>query len=140
MHIPSYTSNIKKEPMSDTRPPCHCRSSVKIRGVSRIKRLGSDCNEMNHPPSGHYYVIRRKNSELFSRRVWFFFFLFNSMSNFLDYLMPKPYFKKNRSGTILPIATRIRGSCLSQECLSESERNSATGVRTCLLRFRRPVL
>ena len=35
--------------------------------------------------------------------------LFNGISTFAGYLMPKPFSEKNSSGTILPIAGRIRG-------------------------------
>ena len=34
---------------------------------------------------------------------------FNGISTFLGYLMPNPSFYKNSSGTIQPIAGRIRG-------------------------------
>ena len=37
---------------------------------------------------------------------------FNGISTFVGYLMPKPSFEKNRSGTIQPIAERIRGLIL----------------------------
>ena len=37
------------------------------------------------------------------------FLLFNGISTFVGYLMPKPFSKKNSSGTIQPIAGRIRG-------------------------------
>ena len=68
--------------------------------------------------------------------VWFgLVSLFNSMSTFVGYLMPKLFSKKNSSGSIKPIAGRIRGFIPLQ-----SERNNATGVRTRLLRFRSPSL
>ena len=35
--------------------------------------------------------------------------LFNRISTFVGYLMPKPSFSKNSSDTILPIAWRITG-------------------------------
>ena len=35
--------------------------------------------------------------------------LFNVISTFVGYSMPKPSFKKNSNGTIQPIAGRIRG-------------------------------
>ena len=38
---------------------------------------------------------------------------FNGISTFIDYLMPKPSFKKNSSGTIQPIVGRIRRFILS---------------------------
>ena len=38
-----------------------------------------------------------------------FFFLFNGISTFVGYLMPKLFFWKNSSDTILPIVGRIRG-------------------------------
>ena len=56
---------------------------------------------------------------------------------FLEYLMPKPFSKKNSCVTIQRIAGRMRGSYLSQGYLPESEWNSTNGVWTRLLRFRR---
>ena len=70
--------------------------------------------------------------------VWFL--LFNGISTSVGYLMPKPFSEKNSSATILPIARRIRVSYLSQGYLSESECNSAIGVRTRVLRFHSPSL
>ena len=64
--------------------------------------------------------------------------LFNGMSTFVGYLMPKPSFEKNSGDAVQPIAGGIGGSCLSQEYLSKSERNRATGVRIRSLRFRGP--
>ena len=49
--------------------------------------------------------------------------------------MSNPPFKKNSGGIINPIAGRIRGFIPFT-----SERNSTTGVRTCVLRFRSPAL
>ena len=49
---------------------------------------------------------------------------------------PNPSSKKNSSCTLQRIAGRIRGSYFSQRYLSESERNSSSRFRTCLLRFR----
>ena len=46
--------------------------------------------------------------------------LFNGISTFVGYLMPKPFSKKKSSGTISPIAGRIRGSYLSQGYLPVS--------------------
>ena len=66
--------------------------------------------------------------------------LFNGIPIFVGYLMPNPAFKKNSSGTIKLIAGRKRGSYFCQGYSSESESNSATGVRTRLLRFRSPSL
>ena len=53
--------------------------------------------------------------------------LFNGMSNFVGYLFN-------------PWLGGKGGSYLSQGYLPESERNSATGVRTRILRFRSPSL
>ena len=39
--------------------------------------------------------------------VWFL--CFNGISTFVDYLMPKPSFKKNNSDAIYPITGRIGG-------------------------------
>ena len=39
--------------------------------------------------------------------------IFNSTSTFVGYSMPKPFFQKNNSCIIQPIAGRLRGSCLS---------------------------
>ena len=61
--------------------------------------------------------------------------LFNDISTFMDYLMPKPSFQ-NSSDTIQAIAGRVDKGVHTfplQGYLSESERNSATGVWTRLL-------
>ena len=42
--------------------------------------------------------------------LWFALLsLFNDISTFVGYLMPKPFSQKNRSCAIQPIAGRIRG-------------------------------
>ena len=69
------------------------------------------------------------------------FYLFNGILTFVGYFMPKILSLKNSSGIIQPIRWEDKGgSYLSQGYLPESERNSATGVRTRLLRFNSPSL
>ena len=51
----------------------------------------------------------------------FFLFLFNGISNFVNYLMPKPHLLKNSNGTNEPIVVAIRefilfGKILVQKC------------------------
>ena len=50
-----------------------------------------------------YYKLR------YQKETWWFglFSVFNGISNFMDYLMPKPSLKKERSGTIQPIPKGI---------------------------------
>ena len=62
--------------------------------------------------------------------------LFNGISTFVGYLMPK-LSSENSSGTIYPIARRIRGFIPFPRV---NERNSATRVRTRVLRFCSPAL
>ena len=64
----------------------------------------------------------------------FRFSLFNGITTSLGYLMPMPSLYKNSSNTIRPISKGIRVTYFSQGYLSESERSSANGVRTHLLR------
>ena len=66
--------------------------------------------------------------------------LFNGISIFSGYAMPNHSFYKDISGTIEPIAERIRSLIPFQGYLSESERNSVIVVRTRLLRIRSPAL
>ena len=74
--------------------------------------------------------------------IWFgLVSLFNGMSTFLGYLMPKPFSEKNSSGTILTHIWEDKGvHTFSQGYLPESERNNSTEVQTRLLRFRSPSL
>ena len=62
--------------------------------------------------------------------IWLIWFpLFNSISTFVGYLMPEPTWLKYSNDTIQPKAGRI-----IHTFPSESESNSATGVRTRFLR------
>ena len=56
--------------------------------------------------------------------------LFNGVSNFVGYLMPKPSLWKNRVVLFNTYLRDKRTLYLPQGYLSESERNSATGFRT----------
>ena len=62
--------------------------------------------------------------------------LFNGISTFVGDLMPMLFSKRNSSGTFFG---RIRGFIPFQGYLPGSERNSATGLRTRLLRFCSPI-
>ena len=55
---------------------------------------------------------------------------FNGISTFGGYLMPKPFLKKNSSGTIWPIAREIKEFIPFQGYSSKSECNNVTGVWT----------
>ena len=67
--------------------------------------------------------------------IWVSFFLFNGISTFVGHLLPTLF-----SSKIEPVVGRIRGFTPFPGYLSERERNSATGVRTRLRRFRSPSL
>ena len=76
--------------------------------------------------------IRSRNGTL--KTLWDYnvCLLFNGISNFLGYLMPNPSFFRRTVVVLLfkPLMGGIGGAYFSQGYLSESERNSATGVRT----------
>ena len=53
---------------------------------------------------------KRKRESQKALREWFdFVSLFNSISNFMDYLIPKPSLQKSSIDTFEPIAGKIRG-------------------------------
>ena len=90
---------------------------------------GPLCPGVVAPDKGPIYGLNRTNGILMLNWIIWFLSLFNGLSTIVGYLMPKLSFEKNSSGTIQPMAWRIRGFTPFQGFLTESERtNSLTTI------------
>ena len=64
-------------------------------------------NKVRYSLNSPFFIMRHLESA--TNTFWFgLISLFNGISTFVGYLMPKPFSEKNRSGTTYPIAGRIR--------------------------------